>query len=345
MKKILLYLALIIFSLTGCVSNKNKLYLLNFGDYINPEIIKEFEKENNCEVVLDVFEANEDAIPLITRDSQYDLVCLSEYAIEQLLPNNIFEKLDKTKLDNAFYSIYENYKEYMAEIDNNEYALPYFWGTQGIVYNKTKLLENNLPLPTKWADLWNEKYKNNLIMSNSLRDLYTCAQYKLGYSMNTKKEQEIINCTNELIKQKPLVQCYVTDQIKEKILSGEGLIAPLLDGDMQFILDSKPEDDIEFIIPEGKLSLYIDNWLMLKSAKNKDLAYTFLDYICKPEIANKNAEYVGYQSCNKAVDGDDYLLMFQQNKYIDKHTSEEIERDLGEALKLYNAGFFSIKSE
>ena len=331
---------LLILSAFACSSNKKQtLYIYNFGDYISEEAVKLFEKENNCKIIQDVFESNEEAQPVIEKGASYDVVCLSEYMIERLKNNGYFEELDKSKFKH-YSNIDKEVLNIMQACDpENKFAVPYFRGDEGIVYNKTEFDKRGLPIPRKWSDLWNEAYKGELLMQSSIRDLYTVAEGANGYSINSSNKDEIEKCTEDLIRQKPLVQSYLTDQIKEKILNKEALIAPILSGDIQYIYENGGEDEYWYIVPEGVKGLFVDCWCILKKSSNKDLAYKFIDFLCREDIAKINAEYIGYESVNITTPDEEYLQMRIKGTYADYSNGVELERDIGDAINYYVEGF------
>lgn len=346
MKKLfgIILVFLLVFNLIGCKNaSKETLYIFNFGDYISEDVLKQFEKEYNCIVNQDLFEANEEAQPILERNTAgYDLVCLSEYMIERLKGKDIFEEIDKSKISN-YTNLDPEILKIMEIFDsNNTYAVPYFRGDVGICYNKSGLEKLGLPIPTEWADLWNPIYKGEIIMSSSIRDLFTAGAYKNNISSNTCNEEEIIKVFDDFIAQKPLVQGYFSDQAKEKILSGEALISLMLSGDMQYIYENG-DGDYYYLIPNGPKNVFVDSWCMLKNSKNKELSYKFLNFLLRDDITRKNCEYVGYESVYANVSDNEYLEVKIQNKYIDNSTNVELERDLTpEAIKIYNREYNRI---
>ena len=374
MKKMIISLMLL-FLLVGCSNKKQKLYLLNFGDYISPDVVKKFEKEFDCEVVQDLFEANEEAEVTLANGSTYDLVCLSNYMIEQIvknekyqesnfsgtdaepiITNSILKDIDVTKITNeafidledkklvkeCYMNISANYSPEFYNYLDKTYALPYFKGSQGICYNKTQMLKRDYPIPKKWQDLSNPAYVDQICMPMSVRDLFTIPEYALGYSSNETDFQRIQECTEWLLDQKPLVQAYCTDQLKEKLIGRECLLAPLFSGDMQYVVENNKNDEYVYLIPEGKKSIFIDCWCLCRKVKNEELAYKFLNFIYEPDIYKENAEYVGYESCLVDVNNDEYLTW--TNNTIDNSSSVELERSVFEAINFYSEGLNVLQS-
>ncbi|MBQ2204685.1 MAG: extracellular solute-binding protein, partial [Lachnospiraceae bacterium] len=149
----------------------------------------------------------------------------------------------------------------------------------------------------------------------------------------------------DFIQQKPYVQGYMTDQVKEKILSGEAAIAPLTSGDVQYVYLEGGEDEYCFIIPEEGTQFFIDAWCILKNAKNTENAYKFIDYMCREDVARLNAEYVGYETVNDKTPDEEFLYMRKMPEaYYDySKGNNELERDVKDAIRYYSDGYNRIK--
>ena len=323
-------------------------YILNFGDYMAEEALQIFESETGIRVHQDVFEANEEVLPVIEGGAKYDVICISDYMIEKMREKGLLETLNKSKIPN-FVNINKKQLEYLSVCDpGNDCAVPYFCGGMGIMYNKTLLDKMGIAYPTKWADLWNEKFNKELIMQSSIRDLYTVGLMKNGFSPNSTNKFEIEKATEDFIKQKPYVQAYLCDQIKDKLLLGEAAIAPITSGDVQYVFLEGGQDkyDYGFIIPEEGTCLFIDAWCVLKNADNKENAYKFIDYMCREDIARINAEYVGYETVNDKAPDEEFLYMRKipgvYNDY--SHDNNVLERDVGDAMRFYTDGYNRLKA-
>ena len=264
-------------SSTSQISTGKDVYILNFGDYMSEEAIDIFEKETGIRVHQDVFEANEEVIPVIESGTKYDVICISDYCIERMIAKDLLMPLDKSKISNLHNINKEKYEMLSVCDPGNTYAVPYFCGSMGIFSNKNKLDAMGIRFPRTWAELFNPALKGELIMQSSIRDLYTVGLKKNGFSVNSTSEEEINICTEDFIKQKPYVQAYLTDQVKEKILSGEAAIAPITSGDVQYIYLEGGSDEYCFIVPEEGTQFFIDAWCITKEAENVDNAYKFID--------------------------------------------------------------------
>ena len=206
-------------------SHSDELYVYNWGEYIDPEVIELFEEETGIHVTYDMFETNEEMYPVIEAGAvQYDVVCPSDYMIQKMAENGLLAEINFDNIPNIS-NIDETFMEQSRSFDpQNRYSVPYTWGTVGILYNTKIIEERGLPVPTKWSDLWNPAYEGEILMQDSVRDAFMVALKSLGYSMNTVDETELSQARDLLIRQKPLVQAYVIDQVRDKMIGGEAAI-------------------------------------------------------------------------------------------------------------------------
>lgn len=333
---------------TGCGAKKEasngEVIVYNWGEYIDPDVIAQFEEETGIKVIYDEFETNEIMYPKVEAGaSQYDVICPSDYMISKMIENDLLQEIDFSKLSNID-QIGSQYMEMSKEFDpENKYSVPYCWGTVGILYNKTMVSS----APTKWADLWNEEYKDNILMQDSVRDAFMVAQKMLGYSMNSTDKDELEQCKNKLIEQKPLVQAYVVDQVRDKMIGNEAAIGVIYSGEA--IYTQRENEDLEFVIPEEGTNVWIDSWVIPKNAPNYENALKWIDFMLKPEIALKNFDYITYGTPNdgaKALMDED----LQNNEVafpdLSKYKGLETYVYLGEdADELYNDLWKDVKSE
>lgn len=287
--------------LSGCGSSTSgengKVIVYNWGEYIDPETIQMFEEETGIEVVYDEFETNEIMYPKVESGAaEYDVVCPSDYMIDKMIQNGLLQELNYDNIPNAKANIGAQYYEQAEDFDpGNKYAVPYCWGTVGILYNKTMVDE---PI-TSWGQLWDEKYKDNILMQDSVRDAFMVAEKLNGFSMNTVDPSELETAKNALIEQKPLVQAYVIDQVRDKMIGGEAAIGVIYSGEAIYTQRENP--DLEYVIPEEGTNVWIDCWCILKDAPNKENAEKFIDFMCRGDIAEKNFEYITYSTPNDAA--------------------------------------------
>ncbi|MBO5473556.1 MAG: ABC transporter substrate-binding protein [Lachnospiraceae bacterium] len=288
-------------ALTGCGASgggsNGEVIVYNWGEYIDPETIEMFEKETGIKVVYDEFETNETMFPKVESGAaSYDVVCPSDYMISKMIAADMLAELNFDNMPNAKANIGAQYYEQSRGFDpDNKYSVPYCWGTVGILYNQTMVEE---PI-TNWAQLWDEKYADNILMQDSVRDAFMVAEKLNGFSMNTVDPDELAVARDSLIEQKPLVQAYVIDQVRDKMIGGEAAIGVIYSGEAIYTQRENP--DLVYVIPEEGTNIWIDSWVILKDAPNKENAEKFIDFMCRGDIAVKNFEYITYSTPNDAA--------------------------------------------
>ncbi len=333
--------------LTGCGSKKNDkvVYVYNWGEYIDPAVLQGFEEETGIKVVYDEFETNEIMFPKIASGAgNYDVVCPSDYMIQRLIQNDLLEPLNTKNIPNL-KNIGASYLEKSTVFDpGNKYSIPYQWGTVGILYN-TKMVKEPVD---SWNILWNEAYKDNILMQDSVRDAFAVSLIKNGHSVNSTDQKELEQAAADLTAQKPLVQAYVIDQVRDKMIGNEAALGVIYSGEATFCMSQNP--DLAYVVPKEGSNVWIDSWVIPKSSKNKENAEAFINYMCDPQVALKNFEYITYSTPNeaaKALITDQATLrnpaIFPEQAVIDRC---EAFTYLGETVdKLYNDLWNSVKSK
>ena len=273
--------------------NSEKVVVYNWGEYLDPEVLTLFEQETGIDVVYEEFETNEILYPKISSGAiAYDVICPSDYMIQRMIENNLLAEINFDNIPNV-KNIGKDYMEQSRQFDpENKYSVPYCWGTVGILYNKTMVDE---PI-TSWSVLWDEKYKDNILMQDSVRDAFGVTLKYLGYSLNSTDLDELTEARDLLIKQKPLVQAYVIDQVRDKMIGNEAAIGVIYSGEAIYTQMENP--DLEYVIPEEGSNIWIDSWVIPKNAENKENAEKFINFLCRPEIALMNFEYITYSTPN-----------------------------------------------
>lgn len=280
--------------LSGCGDSGNKLYVYNWGDYIHEEVLTEFEEITGIKVVYETYDSNETMYAkLKPGNASYDIAFPSDYMIEKMKSEDMLEKINLDNVPN-FKHIDEKFKN-MAYDPNNEYSIAYMWGTIGILYN-TEMVDD---VVDSWDILWNEKYSGQIYMYDSQRDAFAVALKKLGYSLNTTDLAELNDAKAELIRQKPLIQAYLGDPVKDKMIGNEGALAVVYSGDAMYSIDEN--DALDYAVPKEGSNLWYDGVVIPKGAKNKENAEKFINFLCDPQIAAKNTLYIGYSTANKAA--------------------------------------------
>jgi len=277
-------------------SSNGKVVVYNWGEYIDPEVIEIFEEETGITVLYDEFETNESMYAKVATGAvHYDLICPSDYMIKKMIDEDLLQPIQLENLEN-YEQIGTQYLKQASQFDpTNEFAIPYTWGTVGILYNKTMVKE---PID-EWADLWDETYSDNILMQDSVRDAFLVSLKMLGYSANETDETKLQEACDKLIEQKPIVQAYVVDQVRDKMISGEAAIGVIYSGEA--IYTQRENSDLEYVIPKEGSNVWIDGWVMPKDAENVENAETFLSFLLRPDIALMNFEYITYSTPNEGA--------------------------------------------
>lgn len=325
--------------------NDEKVIVYNWGEYIDPEVLTIFEEETGIDVIYEEFETNEIMYPKVSSGAiAYDLVCPSDYMIQRMIENDLLAEIDFDNVPNEKY-IGEGYMEQSRQFDpENKYSIPYCWGTVGILYNKTMVDE---PVDS-WSILWDEKYKDNILMQDSVRDAFAVALRYLGYSLNSTDLDELTAAEELLIEQKPLVQAYVIDQVRDKMIGNEAALGVIYSGEAIYTQWENP--DLEYVIPKEGSNIWIDSWVIPKNAEHKENAEKFLNFLCRPDIALMNFEYITYSTPNVAAQEmiEDETIRNSEVAFPDLSKLPELEtfRYLGpEADAVYNELWNKVKSD
>ena len=278
------------------VVNDDKLIVYNWGEYIDPEVLTMFEEETGINVVYEEFETNEILYPKVSSGAiAYDVVCPSDYMIQRMIENELLSEINFENIPNI-KNIGSQYLEQSKQFDpKNKYSVPYCWGTVGILYNKTMVDE---PVDS-WSILWNPKYKDSILMQESVRDAFGATLKYLGYSLNSTDLDELTEAKNLLIEQKPLVQAYVIDQVRDKMIGNEAALGVIYSGEA--IYTQKENPNLEYVIPKEGSNIWIDSWVIPKNAEHKENAEKFINFLCRPDIALMNFEYITYSTPNDAA--------------------------------------------
>jgi spermidine/putrescine transport system substrate-binding protein len=334
-----------IFSFASCAGGvggqggKKSITVYNWGDYIDETVLDDFEKEYGINVNYDMFTTNEDMyVKLKSGGSSYDVIFPSDYMIARLIKEDRLQKIDMSKITN-YENIGDEFKN-LGYDPSNEYSVPYMWGTVGILYNTTMVDE---PVDS-WNILWDPKYAKNIFMLDSQRDSIAVALLKLGYSLNTRDEAELEAAKQELIKQKPLVLSLVGDEVKDKMISGEAALAVVWSGDAIYTKWENP--DLAYAIPKEGTNLWFDAMTIPKSSKNKEEAELFINFMTDPDIALRNAEYIGYSTPNTAArDMLDEETRNDKAAYPDMNSLKgEVFEDLSDIISTYNRIWDEVKA-
>lgn len=278
------------------------LRIYNWGEYVGEHIIQDFEKETGAKVMLENFDSNEQMYIKVANKEAYDILVPSDYMIERLISEGYLQKLDKSKLT-CMDKLNKAVKGLPYD-PKNEYSVPYFWGTVGIVYDKTKVSEEDLK-KEGYNIFLDQKYKGDIYLYDSERDSFMMALKSLGYSMNTSDQGEIDKAYQWLLKcvgtMKPEI---VTDEIIDNMAQARKALGLIYSGDATYVMAENPK--MGYYLPDSGTNQWSDAMVIPKNAKNVDLAYAFINYASDYDGAYDNSSYVGYTSANKKVMEDLY---------------------------------------
>jgi len=330
--------------LPGCNQSKVVLNVFNWGEYIDKELLTEFEQETGIQVNYELFDTNESMLAkLETGGTSYDLIFPSDYVIEEMISKEMLAKIDLNNIPNFQY-IDDRFK-YLNYDPKNEYSIPYFWGTLGILYNTDMVTE---PVDS-WDILWDEKYAGQILMLDSMRDTFLVAMKKLGYSINSTDAKEIEQARDLLIQQIPLVNGYYVDEIVDMMINGDAALALNWSGAAMDIYWQEVEN-IQYAVPKEGSNIWFDCMVIPSTSKHQKEAEMFINFMLDPENAYQNTEYVGYATPNKAAlemvkeSSPEVVGMDAYNPSAEVVDRCEVFIDLGETKAVYNKAWMEIKA-
>lgn len=323
---------------------EQSLTLFNYGEYLDPQLIELFTKETGIKINYEEASTPEEMYTkYISGAIDYDLLCTSDYMVKRLIDEGEVKPVNFRRMDN-FSNIDPEFLKLSESFDpGNQYSLPYFWGTVGILYN-TKLVKEPVD---SWAVLFNGDYKGQIIMQDSMRDSFMVALKYLGYSLNTNDENKIREAADLLKKQKPDVESYLVDEARDEVVAENAVMAVVYSGEAY--LGHQYNNDLKYVIPKEGSNLWIDSWVVTKKCKNTEAAEKFLDFLCREDVGYTNFEYQYYSTPNKAVVNmmeetlvTDPAIVPEYDSLTDCEVFEALDEN---TMKLYNELWKEIKSE
>lgn len=338
----LLFLAANQLESAGSKGSTNTLTVFNWGEYIDPDLIKQFEKETGIKVIYETFDSNEAMLTKIQQGgSAYDVAVPSEYTVEMMIEDDLLIPLDHSKLPNL-----KNIDPYFLDLPfdpANKYSIPYFWGTVGIVFNPN-LIEDHLTFDS-WEDLWDPSLKRKVFLVDGSREVMGMGLNSIGESLNAKDETLLQKATDKLTKLSPNVKAIIGDEITPLMIHNEAAVALTWSGqaaDMMY-----ENEELDFAVPHEGSNLWFDNFVIPKTSKNVDGAHAFINFMLDAKAGAQNTDYVGYSSPNAAAW--EYLdpeVVEDERYYPGEEIREHLEvyENLGlEWLGKYNEHFLQFK--
>ncbi len=312
----------------------------NWSDYVAESTIPSFEKKTGIKVTQDVYSSNEELLAkLQAGGTGYDLIVPSDYMVEIMIKSDVIQQIDKSKIPN-FDNVSEEFKGLPYD-PNNDYSVPYQWGTTGILYNEKEVGEID-----SWDALWNPEFEGQIGMLNDSRETIGAALYRLGYSVNTTDTDQLQEAKESLIEQNPLVRGYFgSTQNRPSVVRGDLLLGHVYSGDGFWA--AAENDDLAYIIPQPAATRWIDNMAIPNGAQHPDNAHKFINHILDPEVGAKLSNYTYFATPNEAA------LPMIDEALLDIPTYDpppevferlELIEDVGEKTREYERIFTEVKS-
>ncbi|MEG1605549.1 MAG: spermidine/putrescine ABC transporter substrate-binding protein [Clostridia bacterium] len=340
MKKIALLFALVLCCVPACALAQS-ITVYNWYDYIDEDVIHQFEDETGIEVKYANFTTNEEMYAKLSAGaSEYDVLFPSDYIIERMIKQGELAKLNLANMPNV-----AGLSQWLKKPDydpTGEYSVAYMWGTVGLLYNTEMVPE---PI-TSWKSIFDPANKKSVLMMDSIRDALGITLKYLGYSMNTRAPEELEAAKQALIKQKAdgIVKGYLVDETKDKMISGEAPMALVWSGDALYAMSEAPE--LAYVVPDEGSNVWVDGMCIPASSKNKEAAEKFIDFLCRPDIARKNMDYIYYSTPIQAVvDGmsDEEKNNLTLNPSQDIIDRCEFFHDIADDMDLYNRLWMEVR--
>ena len=275
----------------------------NWGEYISTgadegtlDVNSEFEELTGIKVNYTNYATNEELYAKLKGGgATYDVIIPSDYMISKMIREDMVQELDFENIPNFRY-IMENFRN-MDYDPENAYSVPYTWGTVGIIYDETTVDLNEEDID--WDLLWDETYTDQILMFDNPRDAFAISELLLGYSINTENPEELAAAAEKLKEQKRIVQGYVMDEIFDKMGAGDAWIAPYYAGDALTIMEEN--DSLNFVVPKSGTNLFVDAMCIPAGAKQKEAAEMYINFMCEPDIAYANIDYICYSTPHSAA--------------------------------------------
>jgi len=340
MKKIavaLLALLLLVAILPACSSGP-VLRVYNWEDYIDPAIIRDFTKDTGIRVKYINFTDNEIMYTQLKNPTgTYDVVFPSDYMIERMIREDMLAPLDYSAIPN--FANLANFTCDRVFDEGNRYSVPYMWGTLGILYNKTKVTGDI----DSWDCLWDETYRDQIIMINSYRDAIGIAMVRAGYPLNDWSDEGLAAAKAQLLQQRPLLQSYQLDMAKTLMKNNAAALAVVYSGDAATSISEN--DDLWYVTPKEGTNIWFDNMVVMKNSTMQAEAMQFIDYLCREDIAERNAAYIGYFSPIEGITEG----LIEEGELPDLLPTEEqmenmdIFRDAGDRMAEFDKTWTAVK--
>ncbi|EKD53729.1 MAG: hypothetical protein ACD_60C00159G0009 [uncultured bacterium] len=332
----------VIFFLASATFADNVLNVYTWSGVVPDFAIQQFEKETGIKVNFSTYDSNEIMYAKLkaSKDAGYDIIEPSSYYIDRMRKQDLLEKIDKTKLSN-----FKNLNPLFLNADydpHNHYSIPFIWGATGIFVNKNYYAPNSI---TKWSDLWDKKYENQLMLLDDSREVFSIALKSLGYSINDSDPEHIKKAYLKLRELLPNIKLFKSDGVITILIDEDANVGMAWNGDLYKA--KKENDNLAFILPKDGFVLWIDNFAIPKNAPHRENAYKFLNFMLRADVAKAVSLSNNFPTPNlaaqKSLPED---IRANPIIYPSKETLRrgEIERDVNDsALELYEKYWEKLK--
>ena len=321
---------------------EDNLVIYNWSEYLPQQVIDQFTEETGIDIQYATYDSNEAMYAKVktVQGEGYDLLVPSTYYVDRMRREGLLQKLDKSRLSN-FGNLNPRLLNQPYDPDNN-YSIPYLWGTTGIAINTDRVDPDKV---VAWEDLWDSSYENKLLLLNDVREVFSMGLKTLGYSANSTNEEEIRAAYEKLAQLMPNVRVFNAESPKDLFLAEEVILGMNWNGEVYMANQENPS--IRYIYPKEGVTVWMDNFVLSKRAKNVDAAYQFIDFILRPDIAKIITEEIGYTSPN--LEAVKLLPESLRNNRIVYPTEEdlknaEFQTDVGQSLPVYEKYWQRLKS-
>ncbi len=321
---------------------EDTLVIYNWSEYLPQQVIDQFTEETGIDVQYATYDSNEAMYAKVktVQSKGYDLLVPSTYYVDRMRREGLLQKLDKSRLSN-FGNLNPRLLNQSYDPGNN-YSIPYLWGTTGIAINTDQVNPDKVGA---WEDLWDPSYRNKLLLLNDVREVFSMGLKTLGYSANSTNENEIRAAYEKLTQLMPNVRVFNAESPKDLFLAEEVILGMNWNGEVYMANQENPS--IRYIYPKEGVTVWMDNFVLSRGAKNVDAAYQFIDFILRPDIAKIITEEIGYTSPN--LEAIKLLPESLRNNRVVYPTDKdlknaEFQTDVGKALPLYEKYWQRLKS-
>ena len=316
-----------------------ELYYFTWSDYVDEELLKGFKAQTGIKVVVDTFSSNEELLAKVQSGATgYDVVVPSDFMVSIMARQGFLARLDHGRIPN--YQHIESFLKNLPFDPEQQYAVPYFWGTVGIGYDSAKISEP----PTSWDILWDDRFKGQISMLNDQREVFGMALRSLGHSLNSQDPQLIEQAKQKLIAQKPLVKTYTSEQFDHMLVSGDIVLAHAWGGPIARAMRERPS--IQYVVPQEGGTIWTDCLTVLETSPRKSRAFEFINYLVDTQVAQATSERLLFASANRLVR--DRVAPSVRNNAAVYPPEEVIGRmewmvDAGEAIRYYDRAWTELK--